>query len=189
MRRTIQIVWYCAGGVILIGVGTTFLVVSVYFTVRDKDLKAIVYAPPGAAFLLGGIAGIKGAIEHSKECRLDADDKYFRSKRTRVVMRKQRGGRITPLRYDPAWLVELMHGQFPERLEIIDSLKKCTAAIGFCTCGCDKLYFVDPGSDGWDFKENICLTTRRRYWIHRQLRIVTIMKDNRVGAIETSIQV
>lgn len=95
-------------------------------------------------------------------------------------MNKQYKDQIAPVPYDPTWLVELAKKQIPDKLKIIESLKLCTTIIGFCNCGCGDPYFIDPKSKEWEFDTDETLEREDGVDI-----ILNVMRDKRVGAIET----
>jgi hypothetical protein len=81
--------------------------------------------------------------------------------------------------YDSSWLVELAERQLPEKPEIIEALKRCTSAVGFCGCGCGDPYFIDPESEEWDFLYNETLVRGDGIEI-----ILDVMKSGRIGFVE-----
>jgi len=93
-------------------------------------------------------------------------------------LRKTYKGNVAPLPYDATWLVELAQSLLPEETQIIESLRKTTTIVGFCSCGCGKPYFIDPRSRDWNFGENITLLGDGK------TVILTVLKDKRVASIE-----
>jgi len=134
-------------------------------------------------FLFIGYFLMMLAIGFSKECRFNDPVGIYKKKK--LNMRRQHKDNVAPFSYDPTWLVELAEKQISQKTDIINSLRLCTTVIGFCNCGCGRLYFVDPISDDWDFHQVIKLTGENTpWWIENEI-VLTIMKDQRIGAIKT----
>lgn len=83
--------------------------------------------------------------------------------------------------FDSKWIIELVKTQYPEKSEIIESLKTCTAGYWKSKA---YIYFVSTTNpnqpkSNWQHKESIVLEDEKEGTI-----VIDILKENKIGGIE-----